>query len=246
MTGEEWADEPEVPKKKGGLPGWLWFCGGGCLIAVILAVLGAAFFWGRVKEGLDPDVQWAKMDQYLEYDARPDDWSIVFGMNFMPGTEDMFTFMGPSGTMVNLMILKASQAKGREEIFSQDFSGGGFAGINKVSDLQVGEVVVQGRTLPVVRFTQKPLGQPTQAQAMVDITPEGDNRFFLAQFVHAQSTDAVSDETIVDFLKPFRIGPAHVPYLPVHDASSSDEIRTTLELPPEEPYEDTTTEGDGH
>ena len=38
MTGEEWADEPEVPKKKGGLPGWLWFCGGGCLIAVILGL----------------------------------------------------------------------------------------------------------------------------------------------------------------------------------------------------------------
>lgn len=240
MAGEEWANEPEVPKKKGGLPKWLWFCGGGCLIAVVLAAIAGMFMVRQIKEAADPEKQWGRVAEYIEYDARPTGWSI-FGLGMVPGM-DGFVFMDlSSGRSVNWMILPASEASSREEIFNEDFDGGGIPQVNQLSDTELGELEIQGRTLQVLRFTQNALGTGKQICAFVDITPEEEQGLWLLQIVLPPGSGRVSDEFVRDFLAPFHIGPERELYIP-GEASDEEggghpgvEIQETLELPEESP-----------
>ena len=51
----EWGGEEELPKKKRGcfLPFWLWGCGGGCLLAMVLSI-GATLLPSWQASRLDP------------------------------------------------------------------------------------------------------------------------------------------------------------------------------------------------
>jgi hypothetical protein len=234
MTAEEWADSPEVPKKKRGLPGWLWFCGGGCLIAVVLAVVGGFFMVGRFKQALDQDAQWEKLAATIEMDDRPSGWMIV-GMDFVPMIPfDGFVFTDNSGRTFNLMILPPKEAGEMEEVFSGDFQGGSFLGLQSMEEVTQGTIDIQGKEFPVVRFTQTVVVQGKQSGALIDITPEDSSDFWLLQAVVPGDQGAVTDEYITKFLAPFHIGPAHVPYVDMLDASTLIEGPDEPPAPPSE------------
>ena len=207
MSGEEWVDTPEVPKKKGGIPGWLWFCGGGCLIAVVLAVVAGFFMVGRFKQSMDQDAQWEKLAATIEMDARPEGWIIV-GMDFVPMIPfDGFVFTDSGGRTFNLMILPPKEAGEMEEVFSGDFEGGSFLGMQSMEVESQGTIDIQGKEFPIVRFTQTVVVQGKQNGALIDITPEDSTDFWLLQAVVPGSQGAVTDEYIGKFLAPFHLGP---------------------------------------
>ncbi len=233
MTADEWADGPEIPKKKRGLPGWLWFCGGGCLIAVVLAVVGGFLMVGRFKQAMDQDAQWEKLAQTVEMDARPSGWMIV-GMDFVPMIPfDGFVFTDNTGRTFNLMILPPKEAGEMEEVFSGDFQGGSFLGLQSMEDVTQGTIQIQGKEFQIVRFTQEVVVQGKQNGALIDITPEDSTDFWLLQAVVPGSQGAVTDEYITNFLAPFHIGPAHVPYVGASEESPA--LDTTLILEEEVP-----------
>ncbi|HIG12780.1 MAG TPA: hypothetical protein EYG30_01685 [Planctomycetes bacterium] len=236
MTEETWADEPQVPKQRRGLPPWLWFCGGGCLIMTVLLAVGGMFIFGKVKEMADPDTQWALVDELIGYDDRPSGLTI-FGLDAMPGI-DGFVFIDMStGRSVTWMMLPASEAEGRDEIFSEDFEGGGIPGISQVSDPEIGEVVVQGRTLSIMRFNQNTIGAGEQKTAFVDVTPEEADDFWLLQVVIPPGRDGpqgITDEYINEFLAPFHIGHERE----IYTAEPEEQIREDHENDLLEPYLD--------
>ncbi len=243
MSEEEWADEPEVPKKKRGLPGWLWFCGGGCLIAVVLIAIGSVFLWGTIEEMMDADKQWESVGELVEYDQRPEGWTI-FGLSAIPGV-DGFVFMDLArGRSVNWMVFPASKAdETRDGIFGEDFTGGGVPGLSEISSEELSEVLVQGRAIPIIRFTQKTLGTGKQAGAFLDITPDDVADLWLLQVTLGPDSKAVTDEFINEFLAPFHLGPDHVTITPT--VGGEVEVKTTLDLPSEEVPEEPAVDDQG-
>ena len=71
MTETNWG-ESEAPVRKKSIPTWLWFCGGGCLLALIVSIVGGVLLFQKGKqmyeEGQDPEIQWAKVAEVLTYD----------------------------------------------------------------------------------------------------------------------------------------------------------------------------------
>lgn len=213
MTEQEWADEPTVPEKKKGLPGWLWFCGGGCLIAVVLAVVLGFFLVREFNKATDPELQWSRLEETIAMDVRPPEMDLLFGWD---AGLDVWMFQDQRGYMTLIYYFDESQAEARDEIFQEGFEGGGIQGLNKIEDPQFGEVEVQGRVLPVQRFYQEggssspTPGAPETGQgpaAFVDITPEGNPGFMMLFMIRVNSDEPVPDEFIQEMLAPFHVGP---------------------------------------
>lgn len=239
---EDWNEEIAPPPKKKGFPGWLMFCGGGCLIAMILGAIGAFFVVGEVKKAMDPEVQWANLEESIEMDARPPELNLMFGWSL--GIK-FWMFMDDRGYIAVIYDFGESEAEGREELFSESFTGAGVPGLSKIEDPEVGAAMVQGREIAVVRFMNKGgfnagSGSSVDGQGaacFIDMTPEGDAGFqmtFLMRDPNAKNAkDPISDEAIVTFLEPFVMGPEHVPYLPSEgpgmDYSEEDELEPAVE-----------------
>jgi hypothetical protein len=209
----EWAESPEAPPKKRGVPGWLLFCGGGCLIAMVLMVVGGFLLYGAWEEANDPDLQWPRLAEYIPFDERPEPWHLTYNP-LLPGTEDAFILTDLSGgknagTVINFSIYKEAQRSSIEGFFEEGFKGGGLPGVMEMENAEHGEVDLQGRLLPIVRFTQSnPIEQADGVQgAFLDFTPEGDPRLFLIQIITPFKDPPVSEEWLEDVFEPFRIGP---------------------------------------
>jgi hypothetical protein len=216
---QEWAEEPAVPPRKKGLPGWLMFCGGGCLIAVILGAIAAYFAVGEFKKALDPDAQWARLEETLEMDARPPELQMMMGWGI---GIDLWMIKDERGYIAAIYDFGEAESEGREEIFSDKFKGGGVPGLSKIEDPEVGEVIVQGRSLPIVRFQNKGGFNPgggekvagQGAACFLDLTPEGDSGFVMVFLMKMDgSKEPIEDAAIQTFLQPFVVGPAHQPYV---------------------------------
>jgi hypothetical protein len=78
MTDEDWGDIREAGSSKG-IPFWVWGCGGGCLLFIVLIV--AAGFWGYgfVKDAINPDIAWTNVEQLVDFDERHPDFALIFG-----------------------------------------------------------------------------------------------------------------------------------------------------------------------
>lgn len=233
MSEEEWADAPTMPPKKKGFPGWLMFCGGGCLIALILGGIGGYFVFGEIKKAMDPEEQWARLEESFELDARPPELQPMFG--FSLGL-DFWMFMDERGYIAVIYDFGEAEAEGRDELFSEDFEGGGISGLNKIENPEVSQVSVQGRAIDVVRFENKggfSMGGSEQMSGQgpacfVDITPDDDPGFKMLFLMRDPSKGAkkepISDQAIQDFLAPFLIGPDRSVYVSEGmDYSNDDE-----------------------
>lgn len=224
MSEQDWADEPAVPPKKKGLPGWVLFCGAGCLILMVLGAIGAYFAVQEVKQMVDPEAQWARLDESLPMDERPPELNMMFGMGI---GIDMWMISDQRGYIAAIYDFGESEAEGRDEIFSEDFTGGGVPGMNQIEDPVLGEVVVQGRTLQLVRLRNKGGFNPgggegvsgDSAACFIDLTEEGDPGFMMLFFMRNPAADKelalepISDEAIQEFLLPFTIGPDREVYM---------------------------------
>lgn len=208
MTEQEWADvphAPDVPPKRRGLPGWLWFCGGGCLVALVLVLVGGYFVFEFFREASDPEIQWPKFEKFVEVGERPEGWRI-FGLPFVDG----FALEDPSsGTAITLWVFKESQKNDFEEVFSGGFEGGGLPVISEVENTELTEVVVQGRKMRMVRFTQTNLVDELDGArgAFLDITPDGGSRPQLMQIITREKDAPISEELLAELLRPFHLGP---------------------------------------
>lgn len=224
MSEQDWADEPAVPPKKKGLPGWVLFCGAGCLILMVLGAVGAYLTVQEFKQMMDPEAQWARLDESLPMDDRPPELNMMFGSRI---GLDMWMISDSRGYIAAVYDFGESQAEGRDEIFSEDFSGAGLPGMNQIEDPELGEVVVQGRTLDLVRLRNNGGFDPgndggvsgDSAAAFVDLTPEGDPGFVMLFFMRNPAVDEqialepIPDEAIQQFLLPFEVGPDRTVYV---------------------------------
>ena len=207
MTDTEWADENPAPSKKL-VPTWLWFCGGGCLLAVIAGVILVMWGVGKAKEFVDPDIQYAALEEVIELDGRPEEWEFIVAMP-IPGMK-MWTFAHDDGYALIIMDIAANQAdEVKEQVMNPDFDGS-FAGMGGRKDMELTQIDVQGRSIDMMTYYQEgggsQSGQSGQA-ATLDITPEGDDGMVLLMLIRGGVGETITAEEAVDVLAPMHIGP---------------------------------------
>jgi hypothetical protein len=211
MSESTWSAEGEPPPKKRKLPAWLWWCGGGCLLAVILVALLGVWAVGKAKEMMDPERQWEAIAKIQPYDERPLDWQPVFGIPL--GGAAFYVLSAPDDTVALLMRFEGKDAEdARKALLDESFSGS-FMGLGGRQDMQKGTLEVQGRELPVLRFYQGKGSGPGRDQegqaALVETTPEGrPAELVIWQFIRAHGDPgkgAFTDEELRTLLEPFDV-----------------------------------------
>lgn len=217
MAETAWTEEQTTGPKKKSIPTWVWFCGGGCLLAVLLAVVAIGFGFRAINQARDPDVQWARLAEVLPFDERPKEMELVMGVHIVG---DQYTFKDDRGFQVQIQNHAGKDGtQGRQDMFGTDdpkFPQNMV--VMKFEDLQPGSVEIQGRDLRLLRMRMELAGVlnkliPKEARegmgsmAFVDLTPEGREGMLLAQFTRLKGTEPITDDEIREILKPFHVGP---------------------------------------
>ncbi|MAE27860.1 MAG: hypothetical protein QF724_10195 [Planctomycetota bacterium] len=206
------------------LPTWLWFCGGGCLLAILLVILGGIFVFNKIEEATDDETQWALLSEVLSYDERPDNLELMMGMHILNYDQFQFVDLDNGWQFVVVTIEGDDGAKARQELFYDeevhfpDSVGGqvNFEGLDR-SDL-----VTQGRSLAVVRVDMKIAGilkklMPEEglkaasgSMAFIDVTvPDG--QFVYLQVQTSGTSERPTDEQLVALISPFDLSSAGEP-----------------------------------
>jgi hypothetical protein len=242
MSDVDWGSEgKELPKPKKRVPLWVWICGGGCLLAVIALVAVIVFVASKASHMMNQDEQWAKLAKVLPFDEKPQDVMIVGTGEFAsmaPGIDDMWQIQNKSGRW-QAQILKFSGSKAAEQrkgLATGDLGDDARARLGPfgIFELEHGQVDVQGRSLPWVRFQlfEKEAGDPAaedkqdkadekpgfmdamkmatkQRILMLDITPDSGSGALILQYIELGKGGPVETSDVVEFLTPFQIGPKH-------------------------------------
>ncbi|NUP96059.1 MAG: hypothetical protein HUU28_07835 [Planctomycetaceae bacterium] len=229
----DWGSEAkEQPKPKRRIPVWAWFCGGGCVLALITAIVAAIAFGSFVSNMTDPDEQWKQLESVVAVQERPQ--GDIFGMKIP--LQDMRVISIQQGTTkVDFMIAGGKAGDELRTQFLDPDAKGGFSPLGNVGRHGVEELVlsVQGRELRGVRYTTVPRegnesepeptvdenGQEVDPADMsvgdavrmalrtsitaLDITPEGSGRVVLMQYSHLNSLEPIPDSEVLEFLRHF-------------------------------------------
>ena len=214
-TEVEWGKEEVAPVKKRGclLPTWLWGCGGGCLLAIILSIGGGIYCVGKVKKAIDPEAQWAKLDKVLPFDERPGGLELMFGWSL--GLEYYILMDVNSGYMVSVYYFDSGDAEeGREAFFNPEVEAG-VMGVGERKDEELSTVLIGSRERKVMRFNQSNVdfqfggAEANTANsgysAVVDITSEEDPGLLVVMFMALNGQAEIPDEDLVHFFDDFYI-----------------------------------------
>ncbi|MCY2959588.1 MAG: hypothetical protein NTY35_05420 [Planctomycetota bacterium] len=207
MTDTGWGDEAAAPPKKSGFPKWLLFCGGGCLLAVILGAIVIKLGFDHVKEWGQAEQQLPALQAALPFDPLPPETEFKFAIRF---PMDWFIFQDSRGYVMFFFLARAGDGEElRRTVLSPDFNG---FGMGKRSEQQEATVNVQGRDVKGLRFLQaKGAGQNTgETQGpsiLLEVGPEAGTHVVVVQITRAGSDAPITDEDVRTLLKPFHVGP---------------------------------------
>jgi len=218
MSAAEWGSEigelAQPPKKR--IPGWVWGCGAGCLLFTLVAVLALVVAFRFFAKAVDQEAQWEKIQVVLPFDQRPPGVSVFAFPIKLEGTS-MWFLNDMSRSMQGVLFHSppsSDASRTRSELLdpAQEVSLGGFGRI----DPQAGEVEVQGRRLPCLRYRQTAgagdggfLGGFQSAlqgsSLVVDLAPEGSEELLALILTKGGTNQPVSDAELRAFLEPFHI-----------------------------------------
>lgn len=214
MSDANWGAN-EAPVKKSGLPKWLLWCGGGCLLALVVGGIGAfvLFKLGKefVEEARDSEKQWPKLQQLLPFDERPAGYELGWGSSFLMET---YVLKDGKGLVGVVMRFKESDAESVDAQLMNPEFGGSFMGMGGRKDTQAGTIEMQGTTFDVLRFRQAEaqaapgegaVSAPAHS-AYVRLTAAGDTRPVVVQLIAMGAMQPIGDEQIRDYFAPFHVG----------------------------------------
>lgn len=213
MSESNWGEEGAAPAKKRSVPTWLWFCGGGCLAAVVVGVILAAVLFSKAKEWGQAEMQLPELAKALPFDEPlPAEMQFKFVMP-VPGLQ-MYVFEDQRGYATVVYVSSPGNADElRRTVLNEKYDGAMF-NMGGRKDLAASQVDVQGRELKVLRFYQLHgaggAGDERSQQgqsAIVDLTPEGATGLVVLQVIRGGGDAPISDEELRTLLKPFHVGP---------------------------------------
>jgi len=217
MADTAWTEESAMPPKKRRIPTWLWFCGGGCLLAVLFAIVAIGLLARWYQRATDPELQKQALAKILPYDTWPAELKPVIGFQFVG---EQYQFEDSRGFQEQIQLHRGHDgAEGRKGMFQSEapqFPKDLF--VMKFEDLKPGVVEVQGRELHLLRMRMqfsglvakmvpKEVREGLATMAFVDLTPDDLDGMLLLQITRTRGKDPVSDEEIREILAPFHVGP---------------------------------------
>ena len=214
-TDVEWgADEPAPQKKRGCfLPTWLWACGGGCLLALILTVGGGFYCVGQGLKAMDPEVQWPRMQKVLPFDERPEHVQMLAGMQ-MFGMENYTLMDFQRGLQISVYYFdddeSSDAADSRWTFFDPEKKTTSSSMINRANE-RLGFIKLGSRDRKVMRFTQETISFGSEVMRRqgagpclaVDVTPEDSPGFLFVMFFEAGGEFEIPDEHVHAFFESF-------------------------------------------
>jgi hypothetical protein len=198
MSEMEWPEE--APPKKGGIPSWVWIgCGGGCLVALILAAVLSFYVTEIVKEANDPEKVWSLVEKALPFDERPEGWEVrgigIFGTNQV--------MMNPPNEPAVVMLQYFEERAGLEELIDPDSTANNLV-LMGIEDAEPGEIEVQGRSARCLRFISPTPGADVEAPSIrVDLSGEG--VLYVSFQVILPGEQPIPDELVRKLLEPFDV-----------------------------------------
>jgi hypothetical protein len=151
MTEVEWSEEGEgAPKKKGGIPKWVWLgCGAGCLVAILgIAAISVGGFM-MFKDVGNPEVQWPKLQEVLYFEERPTGMDIV-GVNALVYYE--YTLTSAQGHFqAKVRHFTKVGSSDFDDMFLEEPKNAPF-GLSAPVEPEPGTVFVQGESVRSLRF----------------------------------------------------------------------------------------------
>jgi len=224
MSAAEWSGETselaKPPKKR--IPTWIWACGGGCALVMVVGVLLAAFAFRFLSKGFDQEVQWAALSQHLPFEP-PHPNLRIFGMPMQLEGMSMWMITDMANKQQATLLAAEPSPKATEtknELFDPT-KVVSFMGIGR-HDPQPGEIEIQGRRLHCLRYTSlasdhqggafgKFMEQMQGASVVVDLSPEGSQELLAFILTRQGSSDRIDDAVVTAFLAPFRIPGSNAP-----------------------------------
>jgi hypothetical protein len=217
MAETAWTEEAAHPPKKRGIPTWLWFCGGGCLLAVLFAIVVAGLGYRFIRKARDPEAVKAGVQKILPYDRWPAELTPVMGFQLLG---EQYTFEDSRGFQEQIQLHRGPEgSEGRKGMFrSEDPKFPKDLMVMKFEELKPGAVEVQGRELRLLRMRMQFAGFIAQmmpkevreglaTMAFVDLTPEDLDGMLLLQITRTRGEGPITDEEIQTILEPFHVGP---------------------------------------
>lgn len=206
MNDTQWGENAEAPKKRR-FPKWAYFCGAGCLLA-LLAGVGLSIFVGtRVKDWKSAEAQLPALAEILPYDPLPPEMQFFMAAHVLV---DIFIFQDTRGYVVTFTATSAGQGdEVRDQVLNPKIGGFGGGRRHDVADAQV---VVQGREVRGIRCIQE-MGSSFASDAragasiLLDVSPDGGTHTVIVQIMRSGGEEPVTDEEIRTLLEPFHVGP---------------------------------------
>ena len=159
MTGVDWGTEAnEAPKPKKRVPTWAWFCGGGCLLALIATVAVFAFGAMKVREMVDTEKQAEELQRELPFDQLPEGAQLIGTgafASFAPGIDDAWAMQFADGSQCQITKYTPKvAAEMRENIKSGELGKEAEQRLGPfgIFAIENGVVDIQGRTIHWLRF----------------------------------------------------------------------------------------------
>lgn len=221
MSESGWSnDQEQTTGTKRKLPGWVWGCGIGCLVILVLVVAGVWVGAKMLGKFVDQDAVWASIDEVLPVEETPDPEDyFALQIPFNPGGATMWVISATSGdrSIVLFSAPPGSEAtKMRDGLLdaTTEQSVGGPLGDYGRHDVVGGSISVQGRALECVRFSALPeeggnaltgFANLEGSTVVVDLAPEGSERLLVMQFSNQGESEPVPDEHVQEFLDHFRV-----------------------------------------
>lgn len=220
MSDGDWGDLERAPAQ--GTSKWLLFCGGGCLLVVLLMIGGGFWIYGEVQDSIDSEQQWARLEEVLPYDERPEGWHMRFGWNI--GVDFFVLADAPEEGEVTRSVTLLLGPEDLGEMFDPQEEGvGPWTPAGREESLET--LAVQGRELAVVRLEggsrktfdfwgmgggSKGEGEvateENQPAVAIDLTWEGEAQKLVLVWSQ-RDLESLTVEEVRTFLAPFHVGP---------------------------------------
>lgn len=198
----DWGAGEAAPRKRR-VPRWVWWgCGGGCLLALLVAAVLAIFAVRLVREGTDPEKQWPRLDQVLAFETRPQGLEIEFGVSF--GADQFHLVDHARGLRATLIEYPAAAASDYQKLLDPEFDPP--LGFGKPLEPEPGTLTVQGREVPCLRFARvqpEPEGEGLGPGIRLDLTGERARPRTLE--LRTVGSARIEDAEVEAFLAPFQV-----------------------------------------
>lgn len=220
MAESEWGEQVEEQRTtaKGGIPMWVWGCGGGCLLLMVLGVVAvgmfAKVFVEEIEKAQDPEVQQAVVAQYMDFDEWPEEYELMgVPMVSRMSEMDMVMIFGESGGsmyMAMLMAFPETEKEGVDEIFDPEFNSGGMFGMGGWENVSEGDLHIDGRDARYRRFEADSVNfseeETSGPSMMIDLTGNGPEVVLVQVTRIAGDEGELTDEEVLTFIgEPFEV-----------------------------------------